>query len=61
MAVRLLALRIGRPLPPGRHLVLISVRSRVDPRAIVPLEGLGKLKNPMTSLEIERATFRFVA
>jgi hypothetical protein len=28
------------PLPPGRSLVLISV----DPRAVVQLEGLGKLK-----------------
>jgi hypothetical protein len=39
------ALRAGRPLPPGRFLVLISVR--VDPRAIVRPEGLGQLKNPM--------------
>jgi hypothetical protein len=44
MAVRLSALRAGRPLPKGRALVLIYVRSRVDPRTIVRLEGLGKLK-----------------
>jgi hypothetical protein len=43
LAVRLSALRAGRPLP----LVLISVRAWVDPLAIVLLEGLGKLKkNP---------------
>jgi hypothetical protein len=35
MAVRLSAPRDDRPLPPGRFLVLISVRGWVDPRAIV--------------------------
>jgi hypothetical protein len=33
----------------------------VDPRAIVQLEGLRKLKNPVPSSEIEPASFRLVA
>jgi hypothetical protein len=60
MAVKLSALRAGRSLPPGRFLLLISVRGWVDPRAIVQLEGLGQLKKS-TSLGLEPATFRFVA
>jgi hypothetical protein len=47
MAVRLSALRVGRPLsptPPGRFVVLISVSGWVDPMAIVRLQGLGNLK-----------------
>jgi hypothetical protein len=45
MAVRLSALCAGRPSPPGRFLVLISVRGWGDPRAIVRLEGLSQLKS----------------
>jgi hypothetical protein len=58
MAVKLSALFSGRSLPPGRYLVLISVRVWVDPRDTVWLEVLGQLKNLMTSLRIEPATFR---
>jgi hypothetical protein len=53
MVVRLSALHTGRPLPPGRFLLLISVRGLVDPRAMVRLEGLGQLKNSLTSLGIK--------
>jgi hypothetical protein len=60
MSVRLSALRDGRALPQGIFLVLISVRG-LDPKATVRLEGSGQLKNPMTSSEIELATYRLVA
>jgi hypothetical protein len=60
MEVWLSALRAGRTLPPGRFLVLISVRGRVNPRTLARLEGLGKLKNPISS-GIEPATFLLVA
>jgi hypothetical protein len=49
MAVRLSALRAGRFLPTGRFLVLISVRGCVDPRVIMRLEGLSKLKKSTLS------------
>jgi hypothetical protein len=61
MAVRLSTLRAGLPLRPRRFLVLTSVRGGVDPRAIVRLEGLGQLKNPITSSGIETEIFRLVA
>jgi hypothetical protein len=61
MAVRLSASCTGRPLTPGRFLVLISVRGWVDPRAIVRLEGLGQLKHSTTSSGIKPATFRLLA
>jgi hypothetical protein len=51
----------GRPLLPGRCLALISVRRWVDPRDIVRLEGLRRLKNPMTLSGIEPVTLRLVA
>jgi hypothetical protein len=44
VVVRLSVLHTGHPLPPGRFLVLISIRGSFDPRAIVQLEGLVKLK-----------------
>jgi hypothetical protein len=45
---------------PRRFLVFISVKGRVEPRAIVQLEGLGKLKKS-TSSELEPMTFWLVA
>jgi len=42
-------------------LVLISFRGCVDPRTIVRSEGFYVNENPLTSAEIEPASFRFVA
>jgi hypothetical protein len=44
MTVRLSALRAGRALLPQWFLVLISIRSWIEPRDISQLEGLGQLK-----------------
>jgi hypothetical protein len=56
MTVRLSALYAGRHLPPGRFLALIYISGWADPRAIVRLEVLCKLKYTMTSSKIEPAT-----
>jgi hypothetical protein len=50
-----------QPFTPGRILVLISVKGWVDPRALVLLEGLGKLKSPMISSGFETETLLLVA
>jgi hypothetical protein len=59
-SARLSALRAGRFVHPGKFLVLISVRGLVEPRAIVWLEGLGKLKHPLHP-GLDPATFQLVS
>jgi hypothetical protein len=41
------------PLPPGKFLVLISVRGWVKPRAIVRLAAIGQLEIPMALPGVE--------
>jgi hypothetical protein len=61
MVVRLSAVCANCPLPPGRIPVIISVRGSVNTRALVQLEELGQLKNPVTSSGIKSMTFQLVA
>jgi hypothetical protein len=49
MAVRLSDLCTGRPLPPGKFLILISVRDSVHPKAIARLERSSDLIKNETS------------
>jgi hypothetical protein len=61
MAVMVSALRAELPLTSGRFLVHISIIDCVDPRAILWLELLGQLKNPMTSSENKPVAFQLAA
>jgi len=49
------------PLPPKSSLVLISFRSRLNPRAIVLSEGLSQWKTPIIPSVMEPVTFQLVA
>jgi hypothetical protein len=60
MAIRLSALRAGRPLSLGRILVLISVKRLSVPQDHRAAGKIRYLKNPVTQRGIEPATFRLV-
>jgi hypothetical protein len=45
MAVNLSVLSAGRPLPPGRFLVLISLRGWVDPSAAGSIRAIKKFND----------------
>jgi hypothetical protein len=61
MVVSLSALHADHPLPPGKFLVLVSVRGRVDPRILVQLEGLGQLKKKIYTDVIGNRTHDLLA
>jgi hypothetical protein len=64
MAVKLSALRAGRPAalyPQEYSWYSFLSEAESTPKAIVLLEGLGQQKNPMTSSGIEPVIFRLVA
>jgi hypothetical protein len=61
MAVRLSALLAGRPLPQEDSWYSFLLEAVSTPVPLVRLEGLGQLRNPMTSSGIEPAIFRLLA